>query len=95
MSQAARAIRLHALQDRARRATAHAGKLADYIQRKLDEGAEPAWYMLRELDRRHDAMLTALAELAAAEAEIAAAALGKRDDHGTSAAAPPAAQDAP
>lgn len=75
MSALARELRLRLLQERAKRATAHAAKLGDYIQGKLDEGGEPTWFMVRELDRRHDAMVAALAEVAAAEAESAASAL--------------------
>ena len=71
MSALAYEIRLRELRERAKRATEHAGKLGGYLQAKLDEGAEPAWYMVREFERRHDAMITALAEVAAAEAETA------------------------
>lgn len=77
VSAAADLIRLHALQERARQATARAARLADYLQRKLGEGTEPTWFMVRELDRRHDAMVTALAEVAAAEAEMHAGAVGQ------------------
>lgn len=72
VSAAADQARLLALRQQARRATDRAAKLAGHIQAKLDEGSDPAWYMVMELDRRHDAMITALGALAAAEAEIAA-----------------------
>jgi hypothetical protein len=72
VSAAADAVRLHTLQERARQATAHAAKLADHLQAVLDDGGDPAWYMVAEMDRRHEAMVAALAEVAVAEAEIAA-----------------------
>lgn len=72
MSAAADQARLMLLRQQARRATAHAGKLASHLQAILDQGGDPAWYMVREMERRHDAMVLALAEVAAAEAEMAA-----------------------
>ena len=72
MSALAGDIRLRTLQERARHATARAAKLADHLQAVLDQGGDPSQPMVTEFGRRHEAMVAALAELAVAEAEIAA-----------------------
>lgn len=70
MSAIAYELSLRLLRERAARATERAGKLGDYLQSKIDEGADPSWFMVRQFERRHDAMVAALAEVAAAEAEM-------------------------